>query len=458
MTTGTFTAAWLDAHRVSLPPVPRESIVGIGHVLAEVDGVLARLADPDLVRELGLELPRGVLLHGQPGTGKTLVARYLASRLGPDVPFYEVAGDELSPDRVRGALRSVAARHPRSVLYIDEIDVVAERRDAYSHTPETKAVLVAMLAALDGVVPASGPILVASTNRHPSALDPALLRSGRIGIHIAFDAPDEDERHELFRLFVGGRPTLEPVDLRKAARLTRGETPADLRAMVDDGYGLAVAAGRRALSDADLVAAVRRAGSIGPQDATLDPEARHRSAIHESGHVAVAVDLRGPAFASAVMLTPRGGRTVLGPDLRDTLFWTGDEVTDQVAAGLGGIAAERLLLDGGASLGGDDDVAQATQFALRLAAAGLLPELSPLYVDSFGQALPESVKQSLGDAVVRLLDSAQETATSIVASRLEGVATFAAVLERAGELTGTDLQEAIAAAFGPAVVGGAVSA
>ena len=95
---------------------------------------------------------------------------------------------------------------------------------------------------------------------------------------------------------------------------------------------------------------------------------------------------------------------------------------------------------------------------LRLAAAGLLPELSPLYVDSFGQALPESVKQSLGDAVVRLLDSAQETATSIVASRLEGVATFAAVLERAGELTGTDLQEAIAAAFGPAVVGGAVSA
>lgn len=457
MTTGTFTAAWLDAHRVTLPPVPRESIVGIGHVLGEVDGVLARLADPDLVRDLGLELPRGLLLHGQPGTGKTLVARYLASRLGAEVPFYEVAGDELSPARVRGALRSLAARHPRSVLYIDEIDVVAERRDAYSHTPETRAVLVAMMAALDGVVPADGPILVASTNRHPSALDPALLRAGRIGVHIAFDAPDEDERHDLFRQFIGGRPTIDPVDVRKAARLTRIDTPADLLAMVYDGYGLAVAAGRRALAEADLIAAVRRAGSIGPQDATVDPEARHRSAVHEAGHVAVAVELRGTGFVSAAMLTPHGGRTALGADLRDTMFWTGDEAADQIAAGLGGIAAERLLLDGGASLGGEDDVERATQLALRLASAGLLPELAPIDINSFGQALPESVKESLGDAVVRVLEEAQQTATAIVASRLDGVAAFADALDRAGELTGAELEAAIAASFGLPFPGKAAS-
>lgn len=449
MATARFSSTWLDAHRVKLPPVDRAGVVGIGHVLREIDGVLARLGDPELVRELGIELPRGLLLHGRPGTGKTLSARILAGRLGPDVAMYEVAADELTPDRIRGAIRALAQRHERSVLYIDEIDQFAlHRADTEAHTPETRAVLVATLAALDGLVEAAGPILVASTNRHPSSLDPALMRAGRIGLHIAVDEPDESERHELFAVMVGSRPVGEPLDFLKLARLTRGHTPADIKDMVNDGYGLAVSAGRRVLLFEDLLNAVRRAGSVEPDDAAVDPAIVHRAAIHESGHVACGYELGGPGFVRAVLLTPTGGRTTMGEEGLSQGFLTADEVRDLIRAGFGGMAAERLILEGGASVASEDDVEHATALARRLASAGQLEGLAPVSLGELGFAAPETLKAEQGEAIARLLEEAQETATSIVASRLDGIAAFAGILERTGELVGPELEAALAACFG----------
>lgn len=445
---GRFSTTWLDSHRVAVAPVPRESIVGIGHVIAEVDGILARLADPALVAELGLELPRGVLLWGPPGTGKTMIARYLAGRLGQDVAMYEFAADELSPDRMRGTVRTVAQRHARAVIYVDEIDVWGLRRDSEAHTPETRAVLVGALASLDGLSEAAGPLFVASTNRHPSQLDPALVRSGRIGIHIAFDTPDLEERQALFLAMVGSRPVAEPIDHARLARVTRGRTPADIRAMVDDGYGLAVAAGRRALSNEDMLAAARRAGSVMPDDATASPEVRRRCALHEAGHVAVAVALRGAGYVTSVMLLPTGGRTLMGDESAGHEWEGSDSVLDAMAVGYGGIASERLSLDGGASLGGKDDVETCTRLGLALADASVLPELPPVAIDEMGYTAPESLKAERGDAVARLLETARETATSIVASRLDEVAAFAAELDRAGELSGVELADALERCFG----------
>lgn len=123
--------AWLEEHRVDVSRLAPEDIIGIGHVTAEVHGLVARLRDPQRAERMGVETPRGILFHGEPGLGKTLVARSVARALGDSVPFYEVSADELTPARIRGAIAYLARAHPRSVLYIDEIDSGRSRRSGW---------------------------------------------------------------------------------------------------------------------------------------------------------------------------------------------------------------------------------------------------------------------------------------------------------------------------------------
>jgi ATP-dependent 26S proteasome regulatory subunit len=185
-----FTQNWLDAHRVEMAQFDRSQVVGIGHAMAEVDSLLARLRDPERVAILGAVPPRGILFFGSPGTGKTHLARYLASQLGDGVNLYEIPSDELSPDRLRRAIRSLAAAPQKSVVFIDEADSWAVNRAFGTHTPATRLLLTSALSTLSGLVPSDGPIVVVATNRHPVELDPALIRSGRLGTHIFFDMPN----------------------------------------------------------------------------------------------------------------------------------------------------------------------------------------------------------------------------------------------------------------------------
>ena len=256
--TSRFTPAWLESHRVDVGSLRRTDIVGIGHVLAEIDALVARLRNPERANAMGLEPPRGILLWGSPGLGKTLVARHIGAALGSDIPFYEVSADELTPERIRGALHHLAAAHPRSVLYADEIDTIGMSRDYGGHDPDTRMRLTAMLAALDGVRATDGPVVIASSNRPPHQLDGALTRSGRLGFKVRFDVPDEAERIALFELFTRSIPADPPLDWRHAARLTRGKSPADLRQIVEDAASLALASDRDAIGSADVLAAIRR--------------------------------------------------------------------------------------------------------------------------------------------------------------------------------------------------------
>lgn len=442
-----FSPKWLETHRVYLPPIDVDEIIGIGHVMKELASLLARLRQPEVARSLNLELPRGLLLWGEPGVGKTLVARYLATQLGADIPFYELGSDELTPDRLRGGVRWLSEQYPRSVLFIDEIDSWGLHRDAESHSPETRLVLAAALASLDGLVPASGLIIVASSNRSPRALDPALIRAGRLGFHIRFDLPDEAERAALLRLFIGARPTGGTIDFVRAARLSRGRTPADLRAMVDDGFGLALAADRRAIADVDLVDAIRRAGEVVPEDAEDIPELRHRLAIHEAGHAAVACALRGVNWVYSVAIRSADGKTSCGSEKVPGHWKSEDEILDMIIVTMGGIAAERLILEGGPSLGGTDDIEQATTLALERLDAGLDEVVPPIALDQLGQRMPEGLRRDQGRAVSRLLESARERATRIVSANLAGVEAFAAILEASSELVGEDLRQALSGRF-----------
>jgi cell division protease FtsH len=159
----------------------REQVVGIGHVMAEIDSLLARIRDRERAEALGIETPRGILFWGDPGVGKTLVARLFAASLNEDIPFYEVSADELTPVRIRFAMSHLAMLGGPAVLYIDEIDNFGMARDYIGHDLRSRQLLTATLAALDGLIPTPGPLVIASSNRPPEYLDAALVRAGRLG-------------------------------------------------------------------------------------------------------------------------------------------------------------------------------------------------------------------------------------------------------------------------------------
>jgi len=445
----TFSATWLEAHRVDISSLRRTNIVGIGHVLTEVDALVARLRAPDRAAAMGLEPPRGILLHGGPGLGKTLTARYLAASLGPDVPFYEVSADELTPERIRGALRHLAATQPRSVLYADEIDTIGMARDYAGHDPETRMRLTALLAALDGLTATNGPVVIASSNRPPEMLDGALIRSGRLGFKVRFDPPDEDERVALLNLFARAIPSQPDIDWRHAARLTRGKSPADLRQIVEDAASLALAADRDAIDNGDVLAAVRRDGVIEPEPEGA-AEVRRRVAIHESGHVAVCVALRGASWVYSVRLAVVDGHTAFGQEDIPRAMRPDDENRDALIAAFGGIAAERAIL-GEASSAGGSDVSTATAIALERVNAGLSDDGCAIDLAQLDRNVAQSLKADLAADLVSQIATARTIATAAVAANIDAIKRFALSLEEAGELTGEALSVAIdEAGFAPA--------
>lgn len=451
--TARFRPAWLERHRVDLSSLSRTEIVGIGHVTETMDSLAALLRDPERAAAMGIELPRGILLHGDPGLGKTLAARALAHSLGPDIPFYEVSADELTPERIRGALRHLAAAHPRSVLYLDEVDTFGMARDYMGHDPDTRLLLTATLAALDGLVATPGPVVIASSNRSPVFLDPALVRAGRLGVRVQFDPPNEEERVALFVLFSRTIPLEEGIDWTHAARLTRGMSPASLRQIVSDAAALALADGRSRLGSADMSTAIARDGQIEPQQ-DLVGQARARMAAHESGHVAVAVVLRGAGWVYSVRIGPLGGRSSLGNEEERQGDRSDDETRDLLVAGYGGIAAEVAVLGEGSSAA-TSDISEMTGLALERIAGGLTGDDVPLDLDRLGRNVAESLKVRLAAELVDQIASARSRAIEIVQANIEPIRSFAASLNEAGELTGAALADAIEVAGFHGVAGDA---
>lgn len=441
MTYGTFSAQWIESHRVESALIREHQIVGIGHVQREIGSLLARLRNPELVRRSGAEPPRGVLFYGAPGTGKTLTARYVALQLGDGVPFYELSSDELSPERARSILRYLADAHDRAVLYIDEIDGFALDRDAQQHTPTTRAVLVAFLAALDGLVETGGPLVIASSNRHPMFLDDALTRPGRLGFAVGFDGPDEDERVELLELFARGRPIEGIIDWRRLGQLSRGHTPAGLRQALDDALGLALADGREVIREADVLDALRRGGRVVPE-VNLQEDDLRRICAHEAGHVAVAVALMGADWVHAVDISEHGGVTHVGDEHDAVVSLPDATVRTQIVVHYGGMAAERLLF-GEPSLPSDHDMSRATSGLIQRIESGMDSHFPPIAPSAFGDSLAEALRARLLDVVEGHAAEAQQVAIGIVDANRAGIEQFAERLFGERSLSGEPLQTAI---------------
>lgn len=436
MSRKTFTKHWLETHLVHQSPMDRDEVIGLSAAMAEIQSVIARLKDPEGAALLGAIPPNGLLFYGPPGSGKSHAARWTASQLG-QVPFYQIPSDELSPNRLRGTVQWLAAAHPRSVVFIDDADW-ALNRDHLSHSPESRDLLNAALLVLDSLSTSSGPILILATNRHPFELDAALIRSGRIGIHIAFDGPTESDREAYFASLLRDRPTVGMLDTRRAARLTRGKSFADVKAMTEDSAAICLADGRNAITDEDLIAAVHKSGEV-----VEDAAPTRRTAVHESAHSCVAVVLRGSDWVSSIMLDASGGHTQLGSEDLRHAERPDDELRDIVAVTFAGAAGEAAIL-GEPTLASASDVNLATSLSIQRLNLGFEPGHPAIDLDDLGRNVSESLKASLGDQVAESLRSARETARRIVAANVAEIDAFATILESAGgDLSGPALASAI---------------
>ena len=353
------------------PTVTFADVAGLDEAMAELREVAEYLSEPERYRALGAEMPRGVLLHGLPGCGKTLLARALAGETG--VPFYfaSAAGFVeqfvgLGAARVR-QLFEEAKRTAPCIVFIDELDAVGRKRDAdaaggreFDHT------LNQLLVELDGFLGSSGVLVLGATNR-PELIDPALLRPGRFDRRIQIDRPDRGGREQILRLHASKRPFSKRVDWNEVAANTAGLTAAELANLVNEASLLAARRRRERIPPEDVEEAATRVLSGMRTSRLMGEEEKILVSVHEAGHAMLSLLVRGmepPARVSIMQRTGAFGRSVWSA-ANDREIRTKRELMAQLIVLLGGRAAE-LNTFGEPSNRAEDDLDHASALARQM--------------------------------------------------------------------------------------------
>ena len=349
-----------------------DDVAGIDEARAELMEIVDFLRDPERYRRLGGKIPKGVLLVGAPGTGKTLLAKAVAGEA--KVPFFSLTGSDfvemfvgVGAARVRDLFQQAEAAAP-SIIFIDELDALGKSRSAASvvtGNDEREQTLNQLLAQMDGFDASKGVMILAATNR-PEILDPALLRPGRFDRKVVIDRPDVRGREQILRVHARG-VTLDPgVDLGRIAARTVGFVGADLANLVNEAALLAARAGKNAVDAHDFDEAIDRVvAGLERKSRVMNPREKEIVAHHEAGHALVA-ELRPRADRVAkISIIPRGvaalGYTQQQPT-EDRYLLSRAELLDRLDVMLGGRVAEELLC-GDVSTGAQDDLQRATDLA-----------------------------------------------------------------------------------------------
>ncbi|GIG67672.1 ATP-dependent zinc metalloprotease FtsH [Phytomonospora endophytica] len=352
------------------PKTTFADVAGADEAVEELQEIKDFLQDPSKYQALGAKIPKGVLLFGQPGTGKTLLARAVAGEAG--VPFYSISGSDfvemfvgVGASRVRDLFEQAKANAP-AIVFVDEIDAVGRHRGAGlgGGHDEREQTLNQLLVEMDGFDTKGGVILIAATNR-PDILDPALLRPGRFDRQIAVDSPDLLGRKAILAVHAKGKPFEPNVDLETIARRTPGFSGADLANVINEAALLTARHNAKAISNDSLEEAIDRV-IAGPERRTraMSEKERKVTAYHEGGHALVAMALPHLAPVHKVTILPRGrslGHTLVLPT-EDKYTQTRSEMIDTLAYALGGRAAEELVYHE-PTTGAGDDIQKATKLA-----------------------------------------------------------------------------------------------
>ncbi|MGC9469467.1 MAG: ATP-dependent zinc metalloprotease FtsH [Anaerolineae bacterium] len=402
------------------PTVTFDDVAGVDEAKEELKEVVEFLKEPQKFINLGARIPKGVLLVGAPGTGKTLMAKAVAGEAG--VPFFSISGSEfvemfvgVGASRVRD-LFDQAKRHSPCIVFVDEIDAVGRYRGAGlggSHD-EREQTLNQILVEMDGFDTDTNVIVVAATNR-PDILDPALLRPGRFDRRVVLDQPDIRGREAIFRVHTRGKPVAPDVDLELLAQSTPGFVGADIENVVNEAAILAARAGKRRIGMVEFQEAVERV-IAGPErrSRVISEDEREVFAYHEAGHAVVAYALPRCDPVRKISIVARGmagGYTLTMPE-EDHYIMQRSKMEDEMAKMLGGRAAEEIVFNE-ISTGASDDLDKATKLSRSMATRyGMSDRLGPLvygrkeelvflgkeigeqrdYSDAMAEAIDEEVK------------------------------------------------------------------
>ena len=400
----------------------------------ELIEIVEFLKSPEKFHKLGAQIPKGVLLMGSPGTGKTLLARATAGEAG--VPFFTINGSEfiqmfvgVGASRVRDLFQQARENAP-CIIFVDEIDAVGRVRGAGlgGGHDEREQTLNQILSEMDGFSPTESVIVMAATNR-PDVLDPALLRPGRFDRHITIDRPTKDGRQQILKIHVRKVPLADDVDLAVVAASTIGFTGAELKNLVNEAALNAVRAERNSVIGDDFEAARDRVLMGAKREEVLSEHEKAMTAFHEAGHALIAWFLPDVDPVHKVTIIPRGralGVTQLLPE-EDRYHYGEKRMHSQMAMMLGGRAAEKLVFDE-YSAGAEDDLKRATSLARRMVSHwGMSEKIGPVAFRQgedhpfLGKELHEAREFSEATAhtidleVQRFLNAASERASKLLA-------------------------------------------
>ncbi|SFV56033.1 Cell division protein FtsH [hydrothermal vent metagenome] len=351
------------------PKVKFDDVAGVEEAKEEVQEIVDFLKYPGRYVELGAKIPKGVLLVGSPGTGKTLLAKAVAGEA--DVPFFSVSGSSfiemfvgVGAARVRDLFEQAKKDAP-SIIFIDEIDAIGKSRAAsgmMGGNDEREQTLNQLLAEMDGFGSDTPVIVLAATNR-PEILDPALLRPGRFDRQVLVDKPDFEGRVKILKVHVRNVKIAKDVDLEEVARLTAGLAGADLANIVNEAALLAGRKNQKEVHQQDMFEAVERAlAGLAKKSRRINPKEKKIVAYHESGHALIAETTEGAKKVSKVSIVPRGlaalGYTLNKPE-EDKFMMQRHELLAEVDTLLGGRAAEEIFI-GEISTGAGNDLERAT--------------------------------------------------------------------------------------------------
>ncbi|OGH59835.1 MAG: cell division protein FtsH [Candidatus Magasanikbacteria bacterium RIFCSPHIGHO2_01_FULL_33_34] len=427
-----------------------KDVAGAKEAKEELEEIVDFLKDPKKFTNMGAKIPKGVLLMGSPGTGKTLLAKAVAGEAG--VPFFHISGSEfvemfvgVGASRVRD-LFSKAQKAAPAIIFIDEIDAVGRKRGAGlggSHD-EREQTLNQILVEMDGFNPNIGVIVIAATNR-PDVLDSALLRPGRFDRRVVIDKPDINDREEILTVHAKGKPIAKDVSIRKLAERTPGFTGADLANLLNEAAILAVRRGKKKIDEIDVLESVEKV-LLGPEKRSriMTEKEKEMTAYHEAGHAIVGHFLEHCDPVRKVSIIGRGmagGYTLSMPET-DKRYQTYANFVDDLAMSMGGYVTEKMIYgDNMLSTGPSSDLKTATKIATAMVTRyGMSTKLGPRVFGENEEMIflaqeihdkknySEKIAEMIDEEVSDILKDAQRRAKEVIEVNIEKMKELVKVL------------------------------
>ena len=410
-----------------------QDVAGIDEAENELVEIVDFLKSPEKYTRLGGTAPKGVLLIGAPGTGKTLLARAVAGEAG--VPFFSMSASEfiemivgVGAARVRDLFKQ-AREHAPAIIFIDELDAIGRARGttAIGGSSEQEQTLNQILTEMDGFSSKEGVIVLAATNQ-PDVLDKALLRPGRFDRRVVVNLPDKNGREEILKVHTRNVPLAADADLHIVASATPGLSGADLRNLVNEAALLAARRDQEAVANKDFLDALEKI-VLGPErPILLSPEDRERIAYHEGGHAILGLVIPGADPVNRVTIVPRGqalGVTYQRPE-SDRYNYSEEYLRARIVGILGGRSAEEVVF-GDKTTGAENDIEQATQLARgmvtrwgmseKLGMIQLAPKTNPYLgnqVVGTGSAISEHTSRAIDEEVQKIINECHDEARRLL--------------------------------------------